>query len=127
MLKKLWYFKLAVIWSIIITVLCLLPNSNFETTSTYLPVGFDKIVHVIFFFVLTILLFYGKIKQQESYQYRPFTVVKIIVITSIIGLSIEFMQRYIFIYRTGDLFDFIADMLGVTMGIFGYIFLHRAK
>jgi VanZ family protein len=127
MLKKLWYFKLAVIWSITITVLCLLPNRNFGTTSAYLPVGFDKIVHLIFFFVLTILLFYGKIKQQESYQYRPFTVVKIILITSFIGLSIEFMQRNIFIYRSGDLFDFIADMLGVTMGIFCYIFLHRNK
>jgi len=127
MLKTLWYYKLAVIWSIIITVLCLLPNSNFESTNAYLPNGFDKIAHLLFFFVLTILLFYGKIKEQESYKYRLFTVVKIILITSFIGLSIEVMQRYIFTYRSGDLFDFIADMLGVTMGIFGYIFLHRAK
>ena len=127
MLKKLWYYKLAVIWSIIITVLCLLPNSNFESTNAYLPNGFDKIAHLLFFFVLTILLFYGKIKEQESYKYRLFTVVKIILITSFIGLSIEFMQRYFFTYRSGDLFDFIADMLGVTMGIFGYIFLHRDK
>jgi VanZ family protein len=127
MLKTLWYYKLAVIWSIIITVLCLLPNSNFESTNAYLPNGFDKIAHLLFFFVLTILLFYGKIKEQESYKYRLFTVVKIILITSFIGLSIEFMQRYFFTYRSGDLFDFIADMLGVTMGIFGYIFLHRAK
>jgi VanZ family protein len=127
MLKTLWYYKLAVIWSIIITILCLLPNSNFESTNAYLPNGFDKIAHLLFFFVLTILLFYGKIKEQESYKYRLFTVVKIILITSFIGLSIEVMQRYIFTYRSGDLFDFIADMLGVTMGIFGYIFLHRAK
>jgi VanZ family protein len=127
MLKILWYYKLAVIWSIIITVLCLLPNSNFESTNAYLPNGFDKIAHLLFFFVLTILLFYGKIKEQESYKYRLFTVVKIILITSFIGLSIEVMQRYIFTYRSGDLFDFIADMLGVAMGIFGYIFLHRAK
>ena len=127
MLKTLWYYKLAVIWSIIITVLCLLPNSNFESTNAYLPKGFDKIAHLLFFFVLTILLFYGKIKEQASYQYRSFTVVKIILITSFIGLSIEVMQRYIFTYRSGDPFDFIADMLGVAMGIFSYIFLHRAK
>lgn len=87
--------------------------------------GFDKLVHTGFFFVLTVLLFHGKINQQKSYSFRVMTIVKILFVTSVLGGGIELLQWKVFTYRSADIWDFFCDMAGVGMGIFGYIFLHR--
>jgi VanZ family protein len=89
--------------------------------------GFDKLAHTGFFFVLTVLLFYGKIKQQNSYTYRTLTILKIVLITLLLGALIEVLQITIFTYRAAEWWDMFADMMGVGMGIFSYIFLHRIR
>jgi VanZ family protein len=89
--------------------------------------GFDKLVHLGFFFILTILLFYGRIKERHSYKFRLFTIFKIILITAAIGAGIEVMQLLFFPYRSAELWDFGCDMLGVGMGVFSYILLHRTE
>ncbi|MXV51756.1 VanZ family protein [Pedobacter sp. HMF7647] len=90
-------------------------------------VGFDKLTHTGFFFVLTVLLFYGKIRQQRNYEYRIITILKIIGITAALGGGIELLQWKVFTYRDGDWWDFFCDMVGVGMGIFSYIMLHRIR
>jgi VanZ family protein len=89
--------------------------------------GFDKLVHLGFFFVLTVLLFYGKIRQQLSYSYRIITILKILLITVILGGGIELLQLTVFTYRSAEWWDFFCDMTGVAMGIFSYILLHRFR
>ena len=115
---------LAIIWAIIVLILCDLPLEN---VSGQIPVfeGMDKLVHTGFFFVLTVLLFYGKIRQQGSYSFRILTIVKILLITATLGAGIEILQWKVFTYRSADIWDFFTDMVGVGMGIFSYIFLHR--
>ena len=65
MINILKHQYLAIIWAIIVLILCDMPLEN---VSGGLPLfeGFDKLVHTGFFFVLTVFLFYGKIKQQKS-------------------------------------------------------------
>lgn len=89
--------------------------------------GFDKLAHTGFFFVLTVFLFYGKIRQQNSYSYRTITVLKILLVTLFLGVIIEILQLEIFTYRSAEWWDLFADMTGVGMGIFSYIFLHRVR
>lgn len=89
--------------------------------------GFDKLAHTGFFFVLTVLLFYGKIRQQNSYSYRAITILKILLITTALGVLIEVLQMKYFTYRSAELWDIFADMAGVGMGIFSYILLHRVR
>ena len=115
---------LAIIWAVIVLILCDLPLEN---VSGQIPVfeGMDKLVHTGFFFVLTVLLFYGKIRQQGSYSFRILTIVKILLITATLGAGIEILQWKVFTYRSADILDFFTDMVGVGMGIFSYIFLHR--
>lgn len=125
MLKTLRHQYLAIIWAIIVLILCDIPVSG----TAGIPVfeGFDKLVHTGFFFVLTVLLFYGKIRQQLSYTYRSITILKILLVTTILGGGIELLQYSVFTYRSADWWDFFADMTGVGMGIFSYIFLHRLR
>ncbi|WP_235206975.1 VanZ family protein [Pedobacter sp. V48] len=89
--------------------------------------GFDKLVHLGFFYVLTILLFYGKIKHQHNYSFRSLTIFKIIVITAALGGGIELLQWKFFTYRSAEWWDFGCDMTGVFMGVFSYILLHKSN
>ncbi|MBC7744921.1 MAG: VanZ family protein [Flavobacterium sp.] len=125
MIQTLKHQYLAIIWSVIVLILCDIPISG--TSNIPLFEGFDKMVHTGFFFVLTVFLFYGKIKQQLSYTYRITTILKIFLITVTLGGGIELLQLTVFTYRSAEWWDFFSDMVGVGMGIFSYIFLHRFR
>ena len=88
--------------------------------------GFDKLVHLGFFYVLTVLLFFGKIRYQHNYSFSIFTIFKIILITAFIGGGIEIIQLLFFNYRSAEWWDFICDMIGVFMGVLSYVLLHVA-
>lgn len=124
--KALRYQIWAIIWTVFIFVLCnvKMPDDN---DSGIFFTGFDKLVHVGFFYVLTILLFYGKIQSQHSYSFRSLTILKIIVITAALGGGIELVQWKFFTYRSADWWDFGCDMIGVFMGVFSYVLLHRSN
>ena len=117
------YQYLAILWAIFILIVCLMPPQS-ESKGLSFFEGFDKLVHTGLFFVLTVLLFYGKAQQQLSYKYGLLTFVKIILLTAILGGGVELLQWKVFTYRSGEWWDFFSDMVGVGMGIFSYIFLH---
>lgn len=127
MLKTLRYQYLAILWAIFVVVICDIPLSDTGGLGITFFEGFDKLAHTGFFFVLTVLLFYGKIQQQVSYTYRGITLLKILVITVGLGAFIELLQLTVFTYRSADWWDLFADIVGVGMGIFGYVFLHRTR
>lgn len=127
MINTLRHQYLAILWAIFIVIMCDIPMSDSGVFGVFLFAGFDKLAHTGFFFVLTVLLFYGKIKQQNSYTYRFVTILKILAITTALGVSIELLQLFIFTYRAAEWWDLFADMTGVGMGIFSYIFLHRFR
>ena len=124
MFSTLKYQWAAIVWSIIVLILCNVPMTSAGDPPAFFE-GFDKMAHLGFFFILTVLLLYGKINQQNSFDYRFLTIVKIVLITTILGGGIEILQWKVFTYRSAEWWDFISDMLGVGMGIFSYLLLHR--
>lgn len=127
MLKTLRYQYLSILWAIFVVIMCEMPSFGDKLGNvTFFP-GFDKLAHTGFFFVLTVFLFYGKIKEQNSYTYRTATILKILAITLFLGIFIEVLQLKVFTYRSAEWWDLFADMTGVGMGIFSYIFLHRIR
>ena len=126
MFKTLKYQIPAISWALIILILCDLPQDNIPGHGLFFE-GFDKIVHLGFFFVLTVFLFYGKIKQQNSYEYRLLTIIKIFSINIILGGGIEMLQWKFFSYRSAEWWDFGCDMIGCLMGVFSYALLHLSN
>ncbi len=124
MLKALKHQRLSITWLVFILYIC---NSRLSTASKAIRFfeGFDKVVHLGLFFVLTVLLFHGRQQQNKSYQYTFITLLKIAAFTFVFGGGIEIMQWKIFTYRAGDWWDLFADMLGVFMAMFSYIMVHR--
>jgi VanZ family protein len=125
--KALRYQRWAILWAIVILVLCNIKLPESKEGSGFFFEGFDKMVHLGFFFILSILLFYGKIKFQHNYSFRKLTILKIIVINAIIGGGIELLQWKVFTYRSGEWWDFGSDMLGCLMGVISYILLHLSN
>lgn len=126
MIETLRHQYLAIIWASIVVILCDIPIDDGPMGLTFFE-GFDKLVHTGFFFVFTVLLFYGKIRQQRSYYYRIITVIKILLVATFLGGAIELLQWKVFTYRSADWWDLFADLTGVGMGIFSYIVLHRTR
>ena len=125
-LRKIKYQGWAISWTILIVILCCMKMPASSGTGIFFE-GFDKLVHLGFFFVLTILLFYGKIQEQRNYNYRVLTIFTIILVTAGIGLAIELIQWKFFPYRSAEPWDFGCDMLGVFMAVFSYVVLHKTN
>ncbi|MFD2335022.1 VanZ family protein [Pedobacter mendelii] len=124
MFKALKHQKWAIFWTIVILVLCNIRMPETEGEGFFFT-GFDKMTHLGFFFILSVLLFYGKIKYQHNFGFRTLTIFKIILISAIIGGVIELLQWKVFTYRSAEWWDFGCDMLGCFMAVFSYILLHK--
>lgn len=125
--EVLWGQKWAIIWAIITLILCNIKIPQSNGGDSFFFEGFDKLIHLGFFFVLTILLFYGKIKSQNNFIFSFLTICKIVFITIILGGGIELLQWKVFTYRSAEWWDFISDMIGTFMGVFSYTLLHRSN
>ncbi|WP_442589103.1 VanZ family protein [Pedobacter sp. AW31-3R] len=124
-LERIKYQRWALLWTVVILILCNIKMPDSDGTGFFFK-GFDKVVHLGFFYVLTILLFYGKIvNQHKSYSFRSLTIFKIIVLTFCLGGAIELIQWKIFTYRSAEWWDLACDMIGVFMGVFSYVILHK--
>ncbi|RZL50595.1 MAG: glycine cleavage system protein H [Pedobacter sp.] len=116
----------SVVWAIIVLVLCNIEMPE-SSGSGFFFKGFDKMAHMGFFYVLTVLLFYGKIKYQHNFSFRSLTIFKIILISIVLGGGIELLQWKVFTYRSAEWWDFGCDMLGTFMGVFSYVLLHLSN
>ncbi|MGF1924092.1 MAG: VanZ family protein [Bacteroidia bacterium] len=126
-LKALKYQRWAIVWAVVILVLCNIQLPEGDEEVGFFFIGFDKLAHLGFFYVLTILLFYGKINYQHNYSFRSLTIFKIILIAVVLGGGIEILQWKVFTYRAAEWWDFGCDMIGTLMGVFSYVLLHRSN
>ena len=123
--KTLKHQKWAILWTIVVLVFCNMHISDSVGKSGFFFEGFDKMTHMGFFFVLSVLLFYGKIKYQHTYAFRTLTIFKVLLVCAIIGGGIELLQWKVFTYRSAEWWDFGCDMLGASMAVFSYVLLHK--
>lgn len=124
--KVLKYQRWSLIWSVVILVLCTIKLPESDDKVGFFFKGFDKMAHLGFFYVLAVLLFFGKINYQHNFSFRSLTIFKIVIISVILGGGIELLQWKVFTYRSADWWDFGCDMIGTLMAVFSYILLHKS-
>ena len=113
----------AVLWAIVVLVLCSLPSGATEDVPKF-P-GIDKLVHTGFFFVFTVLLYYWAIRKSGSVKPSWATSIKVVVFSSLFALLTEYLQLKVFTYRSAEVWDLFADIVGTGMGVFAYLLLHN--
>jgi hypothetical protein len=120
-LKKLLLFSLPpLVWMLFILALIGLPGYRFPSTEVF---SSDKFIHFGLFFVLSLLLMQAFVKQPALPMLK-FKAGYYTLLTGILysGLT-EMLQGLIFIQRSADLMDYLANASGVLVGwlFFKYI------
>lgn len=130
MFKSFWK---PIIWASVIFFLSALPGYDLNKATSFIAFpNFDKVGHATFYFVLCWLLvhaFQNTLRPKKSNKILSYFLA--LFLCAIYGAIIEYLQGYIFIQRSKDIFDFIANCSGaVSAAIFYYFlapFIYREK
>jgi hypothetical protein len=109
-------FLPGIAWFFIVGLLTLMPGNDVPKVSWLdnIP-NFDKIVHAGLFGGLTFLFCLPYFKANFSFQKKINYFIKIAMASSIWGLTIEFLQKFVVISRDFDLLDWAADTVGAII------------
>jgi len=111
--------------TIIIIILCALPGDEIDEAKFINIPYLDKIVHLGMYFSLSIILMLESIKTSVK---RIKTIIILVFIYCFtLGVSIEILQKYIFINRGADIIDVIFNVTGIIFGIFLYLKIKKLK
>lgn len=119
------YTKWALLWAVLIFILCAIPGRDLPHISFLEILEFDKWVHAGVFFVLTVLFIRGFSLQNSLAILKSRPMIASFVISVAYGGSLELMQEALFSERSADIYDFIANSFGCVMGLLLYRWTER--
>ena len=116
-----------ILCGIIILILTGFPGSLFPHPKPI--IGLDKVVHFLMYACFAFACLWG---YREPFVFKDVAYKKkAMLITLAIGIAYggltELMQNYLVPQRTGDWLDFLADSLGVLVGILVFYLFFRHK
>ncbi|SKB71918.1 hypothetical protein SAMN05660841_02025 [Sphingobacterium nematocida] len=117
----------AIVWAILMLTILLLPSRSFEVDSVTFYEGFDKMVHCGIFFILCILLYWESILKSKRSVNKWLSITKVVISTVIFAFVTEAAQQYLSPTRTADLWDIFADITGIGMATFAFIFFYKRE
>ena len=113
-IKKISSYFPAVLWLLIILFLSGFPGKELPK----LPVWqFDKLVHTLMYFILSVCLLFPFSKQFIDKENRLKVGIIVVLLGIFYGGLMEILQIHIFINRSGNWYDFIANSLGAILGV----------
>ncbi len=117
-LRNMWP---ALAWAAVILVLSGIPGDYIPHVLSFRDwLQPDKIVHVAIFGVLALLLLRGILTRRPGKKPQRFAEPIVLFIGTVFGALTELLQRYLFIGRSGNVFDLLADIAGLLAGIAVY-------
>lgn len=101
-----------IVWALIIFILCAIPGEDIPNPGLNIP-HLDKVVHFGMFFIMSVLLAY----VLEAKTRLPLRTIYLLAIATalVYGGAIELLQHYFF-NRGGDVWDWLANILGGIAG-----------
>jgi VanZ family protein len=115
-------FSLAISWTILIAVLCLV---KFNDLPSFGVSGADKFVHFTFHFVFTILWgFYSWAKLNDITISK---IGRVVILSFCYGILIEIFQEIYTKTRHADIFDVLANGTGALVALVFFVLIKRQK
>lgn len=106
-------FILPIFWAACVLILSAWPGSGFPKSPFD---GFDKLIHLTIYLIFSFLLcrslyhHFHKIKSLKIYWLG-------FLLPVFYGMLMEILQEYIFIRRSGDWYDVLANASGALVGL----------
>lgn len=108
-------------WTALTIILLCLPGSDIPHEGVFSIKGLDKVAHVILFGGLVLFWGFHFRKNPENGQLSK-TVIWAVLLSTALGIGLEFLQRYAIPNRDFDVWDICADFGGATAcGVFHLI------
>ncbi len=105
-------FTIAIVWVVVIAILHTIPGSDFPKISFTDFFQLDKLIHVVIF-MIGVYLFAIALKEKQKIQFLRYIVISFIAY----GLLLELLQGLVFVERSADILDWLADTIGVFLGV----------
>jgi len=119
-------FVPAIIWAIIILILSSLSGSTMKQFDWSDIANIDKMGHLFFYAVLSFLTLFGFYKNGlKNISIRNILTSTIMVVSY--GGLIEILQYSLIKGRYFDLLDFLANIIGCTVGIIIFMYLKNLR
>lgn len=119
------YQRLTILWALFIFIMCSVSFGGVSNSPMFFP-GFDKLVHCGFFFVLVIFWCKGILRQQNIRHLTYKSLGFVLGLSILYGGIIEILQLTIFTWRSAELGDLFADIVGACMAIFSVVIIEKA-
>lgn len=113
MLRKLLPFIPFLLWIALIIVLLTLPAKDFSEVKVAIPF-LDKIVHFGLFALLVVL--YGLPFIKQPFRKNSKKIFLIMLFAIVLGITMEFVQKYCTNSRGFSEWDMVADAIGAVSG-----------
>ncbi len=117
--------KWALLWALLILILCGIPGKDIPHISFLELLSFDKFVHAAIFLILILLLIRGFLVQTTFVLMQEKAKHFSILICITYGGLLEIMQETLFEDRSADVYDFIANSFGCVLGLTTYNYFEK--
>ena len=124
LVKHFWLF---LVWMGVILYLSFSPLSNWPKVTVFDKLYIDKIVHICMYSMLSFLLLRGLFRQQSNHLPRYSQLISSVLFCVTMGVTIEFLQPMLTMYRRFELFDMLANTIGAMGGYFLFSFLLKKQ
>ncbi len=117
-------YRYVILWALFVLFLCGINGSNLPDLHFDFVLGIDKIAHMLLFGIQAWFILKASYKNKyKSYINFAFTAA---IISSLYGVLIEVLQGLLFINRTFDYADMLANAIGAFLTIpLGYLWLNK--
>lgn len=113
------YRRLALAWALLIALLCGIPGKQLPSNHWFDLVSLDKWVHAFLFYVLCLWLCKGYRKQDVKASRWPFLLIAVAY-----GVLMEVLQATVFVDRTFDYQDMVANSAGACIA---FVWIGRSQ
>ncbi|MGB3946760.1 MAG: VanZ family protein [Bacteroidia bacterium] len=110
----------AMLWALVILILCGIPGKDIPHISFLELLSFDKFVHAGVFFVLITLCLRGFLLQTRFLKLQQSAKQIALVFCILYGVLMEVMQGTLFEGRSASLLDIVANSFGCVVGLLLY-------
>jgi len=119
------YLILSVIWAIVVLILSTISGNSFKKLPNFNIPHLDKFVHFTMYFVLAFLIYWAIKLSVKKNSFTSSPVVSTFVIVALYSGIMELLQGYVFTSRSMDIYDFMANCVGVVAGLLITYFFKR--
>jgi len=118
-------FIKAIVWAVLIFIGSAISGNTLNGVKLINISGFDKVVHFTWYFFLFLFIAAGTNKWKGKLIIS--NAVIILFLCVLYGGMLEWLQGHIFIKRSEDIFDFIANSTGAIVASILFSFLYKRK